>query len=152
MAINPYAGSLTSPFEGNGDCIYDFKDRFMAKTEGLRFNEQDQAVLIRSYLIGNAKNVYNKLTVIQKNDINVVFDQLVEKFALTEEEYMDQFNNLKFEINEGALSFSLKLEALLSRALPGINDANRTKLLKNKFVKEMPDSLRTQLGMHVDQA
>ncbi|CAF1037564.1 unnamed protein product [Brachionus calyciflorus] len=151
MAINPYAGSLTGPFEGNGDCIYDFKDRFISKTEGLRFNEQDQAVLIRSYLIGNAKNVYNKLTQIQKNNINVVFEQMIDKFALTDEEYMNQFDNLKFNVEDGVLSFSLKLESLLNKALHGTNNENFNKLSKNKFIKEMPSSLRSQLSMHVDE-
>ena len=151
MAINPYAGSLTAPFEGNGDCIYDFKDRFMAKTEGLRFNVEDQAALIRSYLIGNAKNVYNKLTNEQKNNINVVFEQLIDKFALTDEEYMSQFNDLKFDYDDGVLSFSLKLEALINKALKGINEESKMKLLKNKFVREMPSTLRAQLSMHVDE-
>ena len=51
MAINPYAGSLTAPFEGNGDYVYDFKDRFLSKTEGLRFTIQDQCFwLSRTWL------------------------------------------------------------------------------------------------------
>ncbi|CAF0905520.1 unnamed protein product [Brachionus calyciflorus] len=144
-SINPYACSLTAPFEGNGDDIFDFKDRFMSKTEGLRFSQQDQAALIRSYLIGSAKNVYNKLADIQKADITIVFNQLIEKFSLSEP--IPQF---EVQHRRRCAQFLLKLECPLTRALHGINEDNRSKLLKNKFFKEMPGALKSQLRMHLD--
>ena len=93
--------------------------------------------LIKSYLIGNAKNVYNKLNNEQKGDIETVFNKFVEKFALSEDEYMEKFNNLKFDLTDRPLNFSLKLEDL-DKCMPGINQDYRAKMLRNTLIKRGP--------------
>ncbi len=107
------------------------------------FHDWDAAKQLTSlplFLKGRAKRMYDAITT--KQDIKNVLDELVKSCSQPKELLLYQFYERKRSTNESISKYALALQDLLALAVPTMDLAQQTILLRAQLCLSVPEHMR----------
>jgi hypothetical protein len=150
--VQPIANNITivqSPqlpvlplYDGSTD-VNDFLEHFDVLAAASQWTPHAQAQYLYMYLADNPRSTIQQLA--NNNDINAIKRRLISDYAPSAEKYVHMYEERVPKLNEKPKAFALAIQKLLSRGMPTLTQANKEQLLKNKFMKYLPQ--QTQLIM-----
>lgn len=126
------------PFDGNSVDVYDFIEQSDNIVTLAQWPPLVQAQMMSAYLIGDAKVLFYSLQQIERLNIDFVKHFLICEYAVSKENYWNQFLQRLPKPNESIKSYALSIQTLLKRAWPDMPQAQRDQVLINKLTNVLP--------------
>jgi hypothetical protein len=111
------------------------------------FNDAAKLANVSLYLEGRALAVHDELMRARTDhvvptSIAAVLDALINEFTAPTDNLINEFHSRRFQQGESIAKFAMAIQATLTKAMPGLNEAQRAPFLKNRLRSVLPDHLK----------
>lgn len=134
-------------YDGESADFDDFLNAFGYDATMFGWNDEEQAKAIKFCLTDKALKEFKKLSDDDKKDINKIIKQLKETCTKTPEYYLNAFYTAALEPGESIAQFCQKLQILVEKGLPGLDETHRDKMLKARLIVNVPQHVKDFLEL-----
>ena len=110
--------------------------------------DEKKAQLFASYLQGAAFDVYMRLSPDEKKNPDTIKDELLREFnqsQLNRESAIHELNNRRLYPTESLATYSYKIQELVKLAYPDFNEASRSTIARDYFIKALSPEMQVAL-------
>jgi hypothetical protein len=128
-------------------CPREFKKQYLKMAAAFGFNDAAKLANVGLYLDGRALVVYEELMRARTDHtvpttIGAVLDALIDEFTAPTDNLINEFHNRRLIQGESIAKFATAIQATLTKAMPGLNESQRSPFLKNRLRSVLPDHLK----------
>ena len=115
----------------------------------------DRAAQVRAIeccLVGKALQIFNNLSQSQKTDIDEIIKALKTGCKKSPDFYLNLFYARTLKSDESIATFCHDIEGLLSKGMPGLEEASKSSLLRARLIANVPENVKNFMELLSDKS
>lgn len=138
-------------YDGESSSFDEFGAAFKYDAINYGWDEAKQIQAIKLCLVAKAKKFFQELTNTEKASIKSVLEKLKKSCVKSPEYYLNLFYSRQLKSDEKISTFCYEIEKLIDKGLPGLDDENRTRMLRSRLLSAVPENIKNYLELLSDK-
>ncbi len=139
-------------FDGESHDVESFLKLFVYEALMFSWDREAQVKAIECCLKGKALQIFNGLSASVKGDIDEVMKALKDGCRKSPDYYLNLFYMRVLKPDETIASFCHDIEFLLSKGMPGLEEASKSSLLRARLIANVPENVKNFMELLSDKS
>lgn len=138
-------------YDGESGSFDEFEAAFKYDCIIYGWDDRKQVAAIELCLVGKAKKLFSQIEEADKNDIKKILECLKRGCVKSPEYYLNLFYSKQLKPDQKISDFCYEIEKLMDKALPNLDEDNRTRMLRSRLLSAVPEHIKSYLELLSDK-